>query len=258
MSYEELEKRLVDPIRPKGFPIGIKLLRHEDEITEYVVTRPREKIALCQLLGQARLRGKTVGATAEDIDACVFGTRILGMKEMPEDIADGSRWSELADLDPEVMRNLLEESHMFKLGEYSGIVTAPLRMFDALEADPDLIMVFGNPAQIWALTVAYHDVTGKRLKVDFCGHAACEAIVATAETGEPWVTIPCGGARGLSAVESDELLMTFSVDQLKKMLERVEKARIRYPAGGVYGVLTTSPVEEEYVTKMISRKPKDS
>jgi len=258
LSYEELEKRLVDPIRPKGFPIGIKLMKDKDEITEYLVTRPDEKIALCQLLGQARLRGKAVGATADEIDACVFGTRILGMKEMPEDIADGSRWSEHANLDPEVMKKLFEEVHMFKLGEHSGIVAAPLRMFDTLEADPDVVMVFGNPAQIWALTVAYHDITGKRLKVDFCGHAACEAIVATAETGEPWVTIPCGGARGLSAVESDELFMTFSVDHLKKMLERIEKDRIRYPAGGVYEMLTISPVEDEYVTKMISRKPKDS
>jgi uncharacterized protein (DUF169 family) len=84
-------------------------------------------------------------------------------------------------------------------------------MFDTLETDPDVIMVYGNPAQIWALVVAYHDMTGKRLKFYFCGHAPFEAIVSTAKAGEPWVTIPCGGRRGLSVVESNELFMTFNV-----------------------------------------------
>jgi len=68
------------------------------------------------------------------------------------------------------------------------------------------------------------------------------------------VTIPCGGRRGLSVVESNELFMTFNVEHLETMLERVEKGRLRYPAGGVYEVLTISPSEEEYVTKMVGRK----
>lgn len=253
-NYEALEKRLTDPVSPKGFPIGIKLLKDEEELIDYAVSRPREKIALCQLLGIARLRGRPMGATSEEIDGCVFGTRILGLEELPEDMLDGSRWSELASVDPSITKNLLEEVHKFDLGEYAAVMSAPLRMFDILETDPDVIMVFGNPAQIWALTVAYHDMTGKRLKVDFCGHGACEAIVATARTGEPWVTIPCGGARGLSAVESDELFMTFNLEHLKTMLDRIEKARIRYPAGGVYEMLSISPAEDEYVTKMVGRK----
>lgn len=252
--YEELEKRLVGPIRPNGFPIGIKFCKDEEEFEEYAVSRPRDNITLCQLLGIARLRGRPIGAIADEIDGCVIGTRILGLKEMPEDMSDGSRWNQLAGIDLGVMKKMFDEIHKFELGEYAAIISAPLGMFDTLETDPDVIMVFGNPAQIWALVVAYHDMTGKRLKVDFSGHAACEAIVATPETGEPWVTIPCGGARGLSAVESTELFMTFDVEHLKTMLDRIEKARIRYPAGGVYEMLSISPSKGEFVTLRIGRK----
>jgi uncharacterized protein (DUF169 family) len=53
-SYEELEKRLIDPLKPKGFPVRIKLLK-EEELEEYVAVRPRNNIALCQLLARARL-----------------------------------------------------------------------------------------------------------------------------------------------------------------------------------------------------------
>lgn len=253
-SYEELEKRLTDPLKPKGFPIGIKLLKEEEELEEYVCVRPHKNIALCQLLGLARLRGRPMGATAEEIDGCVFGTRILGLKELPEDMLDGSRWKELAKIDPSVMEKLFEGVHKFDLGEYAAIIATPLRHFDMLETDPDVIMVYGIPSKIWLLTVAYHDMTGKRLKVDFCGHGACEAIVATVETGEPWVTIPCGGAIGLCAIGSDELFMTFKVEHLKIMLDRIEKARMRCPAGGLYEMLVVSPVEGEYITNMVGRK----
>ncbi len=254
-SYEELERRLTEPLKPYGFPVGIKLLEKVEELEEYGVRRPPDNLALCQILGLTRFRGSTLGATAEEVDGCVFGTRILGLKELPEDIRDGSRWKELAGVDPDVMKKLLEGCHKFDLGKYAAFISAPLKEFDILGVDPDVIMVYGNPAQVWLLIVAYHDMTGKRTKVDFCGHGACEAIVATFETGEPWVSVPCGGARGLGAVEATELFMTFKVENLKTMLERIEKAHMRHPAGGLYEILVVRPVEGEYVTKMVGRKP---
>jgi len=253
-SYEELEKRLTDSLKPKGFPIGIKLLEEEDDIDEYVAIRPRNNIALCQLLGIARLRGRPMGAAAEEIDGCVFGTRILGLKELPEDMLDGSRWKELAKIDPSVMEKLLKGVHKFDLGKYAVVIAAPLKHFDMLETDPDVIMIYGIPSKIWLLTVAYHDMTGKRLKVDFCGHGACEAIVATMETGEPWVTIPCGGSIGFCAIGSDELFMTFKIEHLKIMLDRIEKSHMSCPAESLHEMLVMNPVEGEYITNMVGRK----
>jgi len=88
-----------------------------------------------------------MGAIADEVDGCVFGTRILGLKELPDDVANGSRWNQLAEVDLGVLEELFKGVHKFELGDYVAIISAPLSMFDTLERDPDVIMVYGNPAR---------------------------------------------------------------------------------------------------------------
>jgi uncharacterized protein (DUF169 family) len=245
-NYTLLHKDLIEIVKLKSDPIGIKLFSDVRPDLPYI----NKNLALCQVMKLASIYGRTVGITADNVDACVIGTWILGFRELPEGYA--KRWVVLRRITEEVANKLFEQIHRLPMGKYRSGVIAPLKKFDELKVDPDVVVLMGNSAQVYLLLRGYFDSTGVKPKSDFNGHAACEVIATPYEGNSPWLTIPCGGARGLAEAQDDEIWLGMTVEHLRIAINRLKNEGSKYPPT-VYQIVMTPPIPEHSLTKLISR-----
>ncbi|MEM0453156.1 MAG: DUF169 domain-containing protein [Sulfolobales archaeon] len=245
-NYEVLHKDLVEIAKLKSDPIGIKLFEELRSDLPYI----NKNLALCQVMKLASIYGRTVGISADNIDACVIGTHILGFRELPENYY--RKWMTLRKMPEEIAKSVIANIHTLPMGKYKSGVLAPLKKFNELNIDPDAVIMMANSAQTYLLLVGFFDSSGIKPKSDFNGHAACE-ILATVTKGEsPWLTIPCGGARGLAEAQDDELWIGMTVEHLNASLTRLKSVGSKYPPP-VYQILMTPPIQEHSLTLLIGR-----
>jgi uncharacterized protein (DUF169 family) len=240
-DYEEAHQKLDAILKLRGAPVGIKLLEKIEDLDKLNIRKPNSRLALCQLFGQARYMGRTLGGALNEVDDCVFGSAVVGFADLPEDILDGTRLHKLGGYpNVEMAQKVAAAFHKLPVGAFTSVVTAPLREYSILGINPDVVLLFGNPCQINLAIKAYHDanVRTERVKSDSAGHATCEVIAAAIEKQKPWVSIPCDGARGVSAMQDDELIMGVTPKDLKIILDSLDAAKVSYPPGHHYMILT--------------------
>jgi len=152
MDYEKYSEIIMKMVMPQSFPIGIKILRKGDPFPDGVV-RPGKfaiKVALCQWTNLARRWGWVVGAMAEDINCipCLVGFKKLKNKsDFAQFALDMGYFDSL-----EPAADLVEQLELLKPGEVKGIVAFPLAK---APVSPDLLVIYGTPAQMSRLTYAY-------------------------------------------------------------------------------------------------------
>ncbi len=119
----------------------------------------------------------------------------------------------------------------FKKGECAGLVLSPLEW---TRVEPDLVMVYCNPAQLMRLIQAANYAEGKSLTSIFTGRAASctQGVIQTIKTREPKVVVPGNGDRVWAMTQDDEMLFTLPSEQLGQIIEGLavtHQAGIRYP-----------------------------
>lgn len=245
-DYEALHKDLIEIVKLKSDPVGIKLFEELRNDLPYI----NKNLALCQVMKLASIYGRTIGISADNVDACVIGTYILGFKELPENYY--RRWMTLRKMPEDIAKSVIANIHTLPTSKYKSGVLAPLKKFNELNMDPDAVIMIGNSAQIYLLLVGFFDSSGIKPKSDFNGHAACE-ILATVTKGEsPWLTIPCGGARGLAEAQDDEVWIGMTPKHLNTTIIRLKSVGSKYPPP-VYQILTITPIQEHSLTLLIGR-----
>ncbi len=253
IDYEVLHKDIEQVLKPKGEPVGVKFFKSEEEFKKYC-RKPFEKnIALCQAIKIAAVYGRTLGLTKDNVDACVVGTAVLGMKAPPPDLKE--RWVKGFAYDPKIFDLLVSNVYTFKPGEVAGVIMAPLKTFKMKGLEPDIVVLIVNSAQAYLALVGYFDATGKKPVSDFNGHAACEVISAPLVKSSPWLTIPCGGARAFAEAQDDELWMAFKPEEIKASIDRLKRVGLKYPPP-VIQMVYSEPLPEHPLTYLVVREPK--
>jgi len=252
-NLSKLKDRVMKTIQPKGEPVAFKLYTTVDDVKKLNVAPLEKNLALCQLLKYCAIFGKTRYVTFENIDSCVVGSYVLGFGLPPEDVKE--RWVKGFAYEPGIFDKLVENIESLPLGKYAAAIFGTLDWFDRAGQAPDGVILLVNSTQTYLLSVGFFDATGKKITTAFNGHAACE-IVATVEMGKsPWVTIPCGGARGIAEAQDDELWVGMKVGELETTLDRLEKVGLKYPPF-VYQIVTSDLNPDHPLTDLIARKPK--
>lgn len=247
VDYDKLHNEVIDILRLRGEPVGYKLFSEFIDKLPYI----KENLALCQVIKQVAIYGKAVAINPENVDACVLGTYVLGFKSLPEDLSE--RWIKYRYFTREIFEKMIMNTHAFEIGKYRSALFAPLKHFKTLQTDPDGVILIVNSTQAYLILAGYFSATGVKPSSDFNGYIACELVVPPVEGRSPWLTIPCGGARGLAEAQDDEIWISMKPEHLEIIINRLKHTGMKYPPA-IYQMLITPPNPEHPQTHVLVRK----
>ncbi len=219
-------------LRPACFPLGLKLLEREEDIPPRV-RRPLQdlgiRVATCQLWAIARRYGWTLAAGRDDL-ACPPGKIVLGVEPVVPYYLEGHLCAGMYTATAEAGARSEAVTPRLPYGKYRALLAAPL---SRIPAEPDVVLVYGNPAQVLLLTAAALYRQGGRLESSFGARLDCADILpGTLQAGRPQVILPCYGDRIFGQTQDDELAFAFPASWLPEILEGLEglhKGGVRYP-----------------------------
>jgi uncharacterized protein (DUF169 family) len=181
----------------------------------------------------ARVNGWTVGATKEDaregrlLDRCsrIHGLRTASEKSMAAEAASlSTTWFSSAD---DAMK---QQRDYPRIPAGEAIVLAPLSV-DSF--DPDVVMIYGLPAQVMLVMCGLQKERYERFPFSFIGEGACaDSLAQCYVSRKPALAIPCYGERSLGGVTDEEVVLALPPWELEKTvsgLERLGSIGFRYP-----------------------------
>lgn len=247
---EELERR----VRLKTYPLALKLLEKEGDIPDGAQRPLRDlghHLSLCQGYQLSRREGSTLAFLKEDM-WCFEPVVGYGLQAGPDYFFEGhNRFPrDVETLD--AGRHYAQQLPSLRLGRYVGVVSAPL---NSTTFEPDVVMIYCDPAQLSLLFLGREYKDGYNLKCAISSHAACVyAVVPAIMSGECQVAIPCRGDHYRAMTADDEMIFTVPKGKLADLMEglrHVEKTGSRLPKG--YTMMPEYPLLEAYekIAKMM-------
>jgi uncharacterized protein (DUF169 family) len=205
----EMNKRLNDVlneyIRPATFPVAVKIYKKGEEVpfkTRMPIRDLKHRLAICQGMTIARKYGWVMGFTQED-QACPLAQVILGYTDEPEFIKDGSVVYPLYVENMEAAAKTQASTPKMPNADTGTVVLAALHKADF---DPDVVVVYGNPAQVVRMVQGGLYKTGGYVESRFAGRGACGGEITVPYSQDKYnVIIPGGGEKVFALTGDDEL-----------------------------------------------------
>ncbi len=242
-NLKEVEQALNTYIRPLTFPLAIKMLKSEEEIPEKT-RRPfqqmKKRVAICQGIGMARKLGWAIAMGKEDMQ-CSLGAAPFGFFENIDFYNEGNLAAGMFTASKEIGKREEDLVDRFQYGLYSHILVAPL---SRAAFEPDLLMIYGNPAQIMRLIQGALYNKGGAVQSSSMGRLGCSAIITVMEKNECRYLVPGNGDRIFGMTQDDEmtfLIPASKIDTVLDGLAKTHKAGIRYPITSFFNFEATFP-----------------
>ncbi len=240
MDYNALNEMLHRQLRLQTTPVVVRLAHSADEVPPKA-RHPRHtlgvRLTICQGFGMARRYGWTLALAAQDI-ACTPAALCYGFLRPPADMPNPAEAIAEAFLsmgytvDREAQLRELASFPTRAPGEVEAVVVAPL---DKATFDPDVVLIYVNPAQLARLVMAAVYPTGERVHGEFAGigGSCLDGVLGTLRDQRPRVVLPGAGDRIFSSTQDDELIFAVPGGQLFAIADALGKAGhdkgIRYP-----------------------------
>ncbi|UCG89947.1 MAG: DUF169 domain-containing protein [Candidatus Heimdallarchaeota archaeon] len=227
-NWMNIGKTFEELLRPQTYPLAVKFMKDESEFPERT-RRPEQKIAICQALTLSRKFGWTMGITEEDC-GCPGASLTYGWTS-PVDESSLAQFFQMAGYaaDETGTQRIVDNLDRLEPGKYGGVVVSPLTRTKIV---PDVILIYGNPAQIMRLLQGRMYKEGEKLKSELAGiMASCTAgIIRTFNTGECQVVVPGNGDRVFAGTNDSELLFTIPATKAEDIIEGMKAQRFaKYP-----------------------------
>lgn len=229
-KWKELDDELNRFLRPATFPIGVKLLEDKEELKNiYKLKRPDKKLALCQIFSYSRYYAWTMGLTEED-NICPLAEIALGFVEPYDIFLEGyffvGRYNETL----EGAKKTSEMIPKMPYGNFEAIVSGAL---SRIEYDPDLVMIYGNTAQMLRIIQGALWKEGGYVQMLTFGDAVCADIISKAYTTKEFqIAMPCLGDRRFGLAMDSDLVASIPLEIIDSVIEGLEgtyKGGSRYP-----------------------------
>lgn len=235
MDFKAATVQLKEALRLKTEPFGVAFLKDAAALPEKT-RRPSQvfgkKVTICQGVTMARIYGWPVGLTRDDI-ICIPGAFAFGFVPAVDALTEIAQLFCEVGFHKELGPALKDVESLPRLqpGEIEALYLCPL---DRLALTPEVIVVYGNPAQLMRLIQAANFSFGERITSDFTGKIECSAyLVAPYRSGQMRVAIPGMGDRIFSMTQDDEMVFSFPTQFLEGLLlglkEAARQIGARYP-----------------------------
>jgi uncharacterized protein (DUF169 family) len=223
VDIKQVDEVLTSYIRPQTFPVAIKMAKSANEVP-LKARRPKRDLGcpmpVCQVITIARRYGWIMAMGKEDM-WCPLAAIGLGFAPAKAKFLDGSFsipvWG--AE-DRETRTKLVQALPRFDYGKYSYIVATPLSRTDF---EPQVIVIYGNPAQIVRLGQSAILAKGSPIKCEFIGGFACVNYIA-----KPILTNECqfilsgGGERIFASVQKDEMAFAIPMSKVEEIIKQLK------------------------------------
>jgi uncharacterized protein (DUF169 family) len=231
-DLKELHTALQEHLRPQHLPLAIKMARMATEIParmRYPAKDMGFQSAICQGISIARRYGWALALTREDL-SCPLAKVVFGFEQEIPYYTAGFACADMYTESPEAGAVTEAQQPKFPYGAYHAILVAPLTR---TEFEPDVIVVYGNSAQVMRLVTAALYKRGGRITSSFSGRIDCaDIIIQTMQTRECQVILPCYGDRIFAQTEDAEMAFTIPQGRIAEVvagLQGTHKGGVRYP-----------------------------
>jgi len=255
-DLKEVEQALNTYIRPLTFPLAIKMLKSEKEIPEKT-RRPFQqmkiKVAICQGIGMARKLGWAVAMGKDDMH-CALGAAPFGFFEGIDFFNEGNIAAGMFTASKEIGKKEEDLIDRFEHGLYSHIMVAPL---NRAAFEPDLFMVYGNPAQIMRLVQGALYNEGGAVSSSSMGRLGCASIITVINNDECRYVVPGNGDRIFGMTQDYEMAFMIPVSKTDAVLDglaNTHKAGVRYPITSFLNFQATFPPSYQEQMKIWQEK----
>ncbi|MFH1242998.1 MAG: DUF169 domain-containing protein [Pseudomonadota bacterium] len=242
-DIKEIQAALTTYIRPLTFPLAIKMLKSADEIPEKT-RRPfaqmKKKVAICQGIGMARKLGWAVAMGKEDMQ-CSLGAAPFGFFKNIDFYNEGNLAAGMFTASKEIGKKEEDLIDRFDYGLYSHLLVAPL---DRTGFEPDMFMVYGNPAQIMRLIQGALYNEGGAVQSSSMGRLGCATIITVMKKNECRYLVPGNGDRIFGMTQDYEMSFIIPLSKMNTVLDglaKTHKAGIRYPITSFFDFQATFP-----------------
>ena len=232
MELQKVNEALNTYIRPGTFPVAVKMAKSAAEIPDKSRSPKRDMgvtMPVCQGVTIARRLGWLIAMGKEDM-LCPLGALALGLVPAKAKFLDGSFnvpfWLKNQEVRAKFNRNLPR----LEYGKYTHVVLSPLHRADF---EPQVLIIYGNPAQISRLIQSVIYSTGDPIISSSAGGFACGSEIATPILTDKYqVIITGGGDRTIAQADDHELAFVVPMSKVEALIEGLEathKAGMRYP-----------------------------
>jgi len=226
-AAQEIEKTL----RLRTLILGLQFFEKIAEM-ECIknLRRPDSKRVFCQIITQARTYGWTIGIAVEDLIHNSFCPAMLGLYERPTFMRDGTYKGSIWFENKADAKKYEDSMPVIPSGRFNAVAIGPLSS-DRLE--PQIVLVYGNPAQIMLLINGLQWKDYERLTFFCVGESSCaDAIAQCYLSNKPSLAIPCYGERRFGHTQDDELVIALPPPSLERAhdgLKQLQRKGVRFP-----------------------------
>jgi len=229
-------------LRLKASPVAYKRLEKLAELDKIPeVMRLDRRASFCQVPAMVRTMGLTISATRDNFgERCA---RINGLAPTTEkEVAwEANAFSTGWFANVEEARKQMAEYPLVPPGD--AVVLAPLA---SGKFYPDVILIYGNPAQMMLLMNGLQFKDYERFQFFFIGEGSCaDGLAQCYTTGKPALAIPCMGERAFGAVTEDEMVMALPPGMMAKAVDGLKSLKSRgigYPIMYLGPLCDPSPI----------------
>ncbi len=228
--YEELDNQLNRYLRLATFPVAVKLLEDRKELENIkFLKRPDNELVICQIFSYARYYGWTMGCSKED-NLCPLAGISLGFEKSHRLFEEGAFFVGRYNETKEAAIKTTETIPKIPFGKYDAILSGALHR---INFEPDLILIWGDSAQIMRIIQGYLWKKGGRISMStFCDGVCADTLSNALLTNDLQIAFPCLGDRRYGNATNSDLIASIPIgiiDDILKGMKETHKAGTRYP-----------------------------